>query len=136
MQCTFAEFFDACKDKLTDIQLRALNGTAKYFKLCNGYVGCYVRGHEGKRQLWISSMVGDMRDIWLFRKELIEARIDEVHTNFRLGGPVERLAAYYKAEVTETGEFYADGCKILLVKFYPKQTKRLQKSKDKETAKA
>ncbi len=132
---TFAEFFEACKDRLTDIQLRALNPQAEYFRMGEGWLGCFVREYEGKRMLWISIFVGGMRDLWALRRAIEAAKVDEVSAECRKGSVVERLAFYYGASMVETGEFYPDGVPVLLCRCQPLQTLRFKKVKEKELQK-
>jgi hypothetical protein len=123
--CTFAEFFAACKDRLTDAQLRTLDPRAQYFKIKDGYCGLLI---EAERT-WVSIMVGGVRDVWHLRKVLCTAGMPLVGFKCRPDSPTHKLAIYYGAKIEDSGEKYPDGVDCLRCLIYTKQTKRVKNIK-------
>lgn len=129
--CTFAEFFAACKDKMTDQQLRMLASEDQYFKLENGYCGLNIEPHR----VWVSILVGGIRDIWHLRKTVMLAGIPLIGFTCRPGSKTQKMAEYYGAtiEALESNR-YPDGIPSLLCLIHTQQTQRLLKSKEKSQA--
>lgn len=127
---TFAEFYAACSDKLTEVQLRCLNPYAKYYKLDKGYCGLLVE----KERTWISIVVGGMADVWLLRRLFTKFKTPLVGFMCRLGSPTYRLAVYYGARIEDSGEKYPDGAPTMRCLIHTEQTKRLQKVESKSQA--
>lgn len=119
-RCSFAEFFWACRDRLTDVQLRTLDPCVQYFKVKNGYCGLVL---EDERT-WVSILVGDMRDIWAMREALLEFPL--VGWQCRVGSPMFTIARYYGAEISDSGDKYPDGAPAMRCLIHTLQSKRLQ----------
>ena len=120
--CTFAEFYVACRDRLTDAQLRTLDPQASYFKIRDGYCGLLIEPDR----VWVSIMVGGIRDVWRLRKVL--AAVPLVGWKCRPDSPTHKIALYYGAEIAESGETYPDGVFALRCLIHTQQKQRLKKS--------
>ena len=126
--CSFQEFYLECVDKLTDTQLRTLNPYASYYKTEAGYCGLLLETNR----TWISVMVGGMPDIWALRTALRKTPL--IGFLCRVGSPTYRLAIYYGATITDSGEKYPDGAPAMRCLIHTEQTKRLQKVESKSQA--
>lgn len=123
--CTFAEFFDACKENLTNSQLRNLTGKAQYFKLSEtGYCGLLIE----PERVWVSIISGGMRDIWKLRKALVIQNVPLVGWKCRPDSPMHKIAKYYGAEIKDSGDTYPDGMIAMLCVIQTKQAKRVNKA--------
>jgi len=123
--CTFGEFFDNCKDRLTDAQIRNLAGSAQYFKLeGGGYCGLIIEPDR----VWVSILVGGIKDIWHMRRVMTLAGMPLVGWKCRPESPMHKIAKYYGAQIEDSGDTYPDGIIALRCVIHTQQTQRVKKS--------
>lgn len=120
---SFAQFFDECKSRLTDEQLRALNGDDMYFKSENTYFGA----SESEKNVWLSIVVGDLRGVREIARGVVQIGIKRVGFLCRPGSASHAIARYYKAQIKESGEKYGDGTRALVCVIDTQQTQRFNK---------
>ncbi len=129
--CTFADFYAACRERLTDAQLRTLDPKASYFKMdSGGYCGLLIE----ESRTWISILVGEMADVWGLRRELINAEMPLAGFKCRPDSPTLAIARYYGAKVEEIDEKYPDGAPVMRCLIQRQHSKRLAKMGEKATA--
>jgi len=123
-ECTFGEFFDNCKDRLTMNQIRNLVGSASYFKLDQGYCGLLIEPDR----VWVSILVGGIRDIWKLRQVMMNKGMKAVGWKCRPESPMHKIAKYYGAQIEDSGDTYPDGIIALRCVIHTQQTQRVKKS--------
>lgn len=124
---TFAEFFDESKHALTQSQVYNLVGSASYFKLDGGgYCGLIIE----PERVWVSILVGGIKDVWHIRREMVEHGVPLVGWKCRPDSRMHKIAKYYGAEIEDSGDTYPDGMIALRCVIHTQQTQRVKKNKE------
>ena len=128
---SFAEFFDECKQRLTPGQIFNLQGSATYFKLDGGgYCGLIIEPDR----VWVSILVGGIKDVWHIRREMVKNGVPLVGWKCRPESPMHKIAKYYGAQIEDSGDTYPDGMIALLCLIKTRQTRRVKKIKEESQA--
>lgn len=128
---SFADFFEACRHKLTDAQLRALHPRSAYYRLD----GCWFGWHAKHDAIWLDIIVGDVRGLLRLKNLILGTGARYIGWQCRKGSPGYAWALYWKAELTDIGEKYPDGEIAWIAKLDMRQTRQVKKEMEAELAK-
>lgn len=102
-QIPFGEFFNGVRDKLTDSQLRLLDGN----DICFLADGAYVSLSVGESTIWLAWVVGNgLKWMHELRQAARKCGFKFVQFQTKIDNKsVNAMARYWKAKATPKGEF-------------------------------
>lgn len=102
---SFAEFYAACRDRLTDGQLRTLDPGSAYGELD----GCWAGWREEADGIWLSIVVGEVKGLQRLKQAILASGVRYVGWTCRKDGPAYAWGRYWKGLIDDAGIRYPDG---------------------------
>lgn len=124
---SFGEFFSACRNRLTDGQLRMLDPDSDYYQLDECYFGWRLGQSPDGPAIWLSIVVGDVHGLQRLKHLLLDTGALVVGWDCRKGSPAYAWARYWKASIEDIGAKYPDGETIYRVLVDRRQRRQVKK---------